>query len=266
MSFYGRSFLFDSIPSERFGIYISDLDADAVSMSMGSYDVEIVEKKIFRRPTPYLYGFTGVPHLEFEMSCLSEEELTAEDFEGVQKWLFGINTYKPLQIDQYDMQSVVFYAVLKNPEIIRVGNKIYGCKFQVVCNSPFGFTFPKTVTYEYTASVADATELFYNSSDDTANYLYPSMVITMNNTGGDLTITNLEDNSYVFEFTDLQPNEIITIDNSLQTLSSSTGLKRLGNFNKHWLRFVPYENTLHIQGNVESIVLTYSNIVKKIGG
>lgn len=266
MAFYGRTFLYNSFPSEQYGLYISELDADGISNSMGSYEVDIKEAKIFRRPTAYFYGTTSIPHLEFNMSCLSEQELTAEDFEGVQKWLFGSSTYKTLQIDQYDMQSVVFYALLNSPEIIRVGNKIMGCSFNVVCNSPFGFNFPQTVIYSYTAAVVNATESFYNSSDDTSNYLYPSMVITMNNTGGNLTITNLQDNNRIFELTDLEPNEIITIDNSFQTISSSTGLKRLSHFNKHWMRLVPYLNTLHIQGNVENIDMTYSNIVKKLGG
>jgi len=161
MSFYGRSFIFNGIPSESFGLYISDLDASGVSNSMGSYDVEVKEKKIFRRPTSYFYGASSIPHLEFDMTVLAEEELTAEDFEGVQKWLFGQDGYKTLQIDQYDMQEVVFYVILNSPEIIRVGNKIYGCKFRVICNSPFGFTFPKTYTCVYTSSVVDAMESFY---------------------------------------------------------------------------------------------------------
>lgn len=266
MSFYGRAFIFSDIPSETYGLYISDLDASGISNSMGSYNVEIKEKKIFRRSVPYLFGVTGVPHLEFDMTVLAEEELTAEDFEGVQKWLFGQDGYKTLQIDQYDMESVVFYAILNSPEIIRVGNKIQGCKFHVVCNSPFGFTFPKVYTCAYGSSVVDAMESFYNSSDDTSNYLYPSCVITMNNIAGNITITNESDNNRVFEITGLHANEVLTINNSLQTISSSTGLKRLGNFNKHWMRFVPYLNTLHVQGNVESIVMTYSDIVKKIGG
>lgn len=266
MAFYGRSIIFNGIPSEEYGLYISDLDASGISNSMGSYDLEIKEQKIYRRPTAYLYGTTATPHLEFDMTLLAEEELTAEDFEGVQKWLFGQDGYKTLQVDQYDMQSVVFYAILNSPEIIRVGNKIQGCKFHVVCNSPFGFTFPKVTSYTYGSSVVNATETFYNSSDDTANYLYPTCVITMNNIAGNITITNQEDNNRVFEIVNLHANEIITINNSLQTISSSTGLKRLGNFNKHWLRFVPYLNTLHIQGNVANIELTYSEIVKKIGG
>lgn len=266
MSFYAKSFIYNGIPSDTFGLFISDLDASAINSSMGSFDVTLYEQKIYRKQTPYFFGATGVPHLEFDMSCFSEQELTAEDFEGVQRWLFGSTSYKTLQIVQEDMQEVVFYAILNSPEIIRVGNIIMGCKFHVVCNSPYGFKYPQTVVYTYTASIVDANEIFYNASDDISNYLYPTTVITMNNIGGDITITNSDDVNRVFEFTDLQPNEVITIDNSLQTISSSTGLKRLSLFNKHFLRFVPNVNHLHIQGNVLSISNTFSLIVKKIGG
>lgn len=266
MGFYGNSFLFDGIPSELYSLRISELDASGVNDSMGSFDVEIKEQKPLRRTVPYFYGAYATPHLEFDMSCYSENELTAEDYELIQKWLFGKGSYKKLQIVQYDMQDVFWWAILNSPETVKVGNQIMGCKFHVIANSPFGFSFPKTVTYTYTSSVINSNELFYNSSDDTSNYMYPSCIITMNNTDGDLKITNSNDNNRVFEFTGLQANEVITIDNSLQTISSSSGLRRLGNFNKHWLRFVPGENNLLIQGNVESIAITFSNIVKKIGG
>ena len=266
MSFYGSSFLFDGIASEQYSLRISDLDISAINEAMGSFDVEIKEQKILRRTVPYFYGAYATPHLEFDMSCYSEDELTAADYQLIQKWLFGQSLYKKLQIVQYDMQDIFWWAILNSPQTVKVGNRIMGCKFHVIANSPFGFSFPKTVTYSYTSSVVNNNEVFYNSSDDTANYMYPSCVITMNNIGGDVTITNSNDSSRVFEFTDLQADEVITIDNSFQTISSSSGLRRLGNFNKHWLRFVPGINNLNIQGNVLSIAITFSNIVKKIGG
>jgi hypothetical protein len=90
--------------------------------------------------------------------------------------------------------------------------------------------------------------------------------LTVNDFGGDVFIENEEDGGRIFSFTDLQTNEVITIQNDYQIISSSTGLKRLGNFNKHWLRFLPGKNTLHITGSVASISNTYSLIVKKVGG
>jgi phage-related protein len=265
MAFFGRSFIYDSVPSETYGLLISDIDAQAINQSMGSSAMEIYEQKIYRRTVPFFYGSTTANKLSFKFSAFSEDELTAEDFQQVQRWLFSSRTYKRFQIDQLDMQSVYFNCILNTPEIVRVGNLIQGFNCTVECDSPFAYNFPKTVTYTYTDAVIDSTVTFYNSSDDTGAYLYPITVITVNTFGGDVSITNLDDSNRVFSFTGVSPNEVLTVNNSLQTISSSTGLRRLSYFNKHFLRLVPGVNRLRIQGNVGSVAMTTQFVVKKIG-
>jgi phage-related protein len=88
----------------------------------------------------------------------------------------------------------------------------------------------------------------------------------MNLFGGNIVITNLDDASRQFYFTDLSPSEIVTVDNSLQTVSSSSGLRILSKFGKKFLRLVPGVNRLRIAGNVASIAMTTVLISKKIGG
>jgi len=266
MSFYGRTFIYDDVPSENYGLFISDIDASAVNRTMGNTSVEIYEKKLFRRATPYFYGATPSKKLSFKFSSFSEDELTGDDFELVQKWLFGSKTYKKFQVVQEDMQQVYFNAIMNDPEIVRVGNMIMGFTCNVECDSPFAYLFPKTTTYSYTGSTVDSVEEFYNASDDADSYLYPKLVITVNSFGGDVTIRNLSESSRSSVFTSLSPNEVITIDSSFQTISSSTGLKRLSNFNKKFLRLVPGLNRLRVQGNVASVVMTTQFISKKIGG
>lgn len=267
MAFYGRSFIYNGVPSELYNLYIGGIDADAVNQSMASSSMEILEQAIYRKPTPYLYGMTPSPKLEFAFSAYSEDEITADSFELIAKWLFSERSYKPFQIDQPDMQDVVFYAILQDPQIDRVGNLIHGFSATVLCNSPFAFKFPKITTYTYSASVVDVTEVYFNESDDTGDYLYPSsLIITMNNEGGNVSITNLDDNNRVVSFTTLLADEVLTISPLYQTLSSSTGLYRLSNSNKKFLRLAPGRNRLRIQGNVASIAMTNQLIVKKLGG
>lgn len=267
MAFFGRSFIFNNQPSELFGLYIMDIDANAINSSMGNSSMEIKEKKIFRRPTPYFLGATPMPKLEFELSAYAENEMDASSFEIVQKWLFSSREYKKLQIDQPDIQDVYFNCIFNNPKIDRVGNLIRGFTSSIQCDSPYAYKFPQTTTYTYTASVIDSTETYYNMSDDDGDYLYPlSLVVTMNNEVGGFSITNLDDNNRVVSFSDLSANEILTISPTYQTISSSTGLKRLGNSNKKFLRLVPNRNRLRIQGNVASISMVNQFIAKKIGG
>lgn len=267
MGFFGRSFIFDGIPSERFGLYIMDINSNAISSSMGSSSMDILEKKIYRKAMPYFFGATPSPKLEFSFSAYSEQEMDAVQFEAVQRWLFSSRSYKRFQIDQPDLQNIYFNVILNDPEIKRVGNLIQGFGCKVICDSPFAYKFPKTTTYTYTATVVNATETYYNLSDDKGDYLYPNeLVITMNNTNGDISITNLDDDDREMEFMNLSANEVLTISPLYQTIRSSTGLKRMNNFNKKFLRLVPNRNRLHIQGNVSSIAMTNQFIAKKIGG
>lgn len=268
MSFYGRGFIFDSVPSESYGLFISELDANAVNKSMGNNSMELYTQKIYRRATPYFYGASPAPVLSFQMSAFSEDEIDASTFQEIQKWLFSTRTYKKLQIDQIDMQDIYFNCILNNPEIIRVGNLLKGLSWTVVCDSPFALKFPKTTTYTY-PSGAPVNQLhqYLNQSDDSGSYLYPtSLIITMNNIGGDISITNLSDSNRVSSFTGLSPNEILTISPLYQTVSSSTGLRRLSNSNKKFLRLIPGLNQLRVVGNVSSISMTNSWVAKKIGG
>lgn len=266
--FFGRSFIYDGTPSERFGLYIGDIDGDSINRAMGNTSMEILEQKIWRNPTPYFFGGTPSPKLSFPFSAYSEEELDAIDFEVIQKWLFSSRTYKKFQIDQPDIQDIYFNAILQEPEILRVGNLIKGFSCTVECNSPFAFKYPQITTYSYSNNiVVDSTETYYNLSDDVGSYLYPTtLVVTMNNSGGNFSITNLDDSSRIVSFTGLSTNEILTISPLYQTLSSSSGLKRLSNSNKKFLRLIPNKNRLRIQGNVSSIVMTNTWIAKRIAG
>lgn len=264
--FYGRSFIFDNVPSEIYGLYISSLDNSGAESSDGSSSMDIIEKKIFRRPSPFFLGATPSPVLTFKLSAFFDGEMDAVHFEAVQKWLFSRREYTRFAVDQPDVQDVYWNCLLIDPTIERVGNLIRGFTCTVRCDSPYGWKYPKTTIYEYTATSVDATEIFYNTSDDDGSYLYPNLVITQNNTDGDISITVTEDSNRVFSFMDLQANEVLTVDCLNQTISSSTGLKRMGNFNKNFLRLVPGKNTLEIVGNVESIAMETQFVARKIGG
>ena len=268
MAFYASSFQFDGIPSETFGLLISEIDGSSVDSSMGSSSMDILNQKIYRKSTPYLYGMTPSQNLSFEISANTQhsDEIDAEDFQLIQAWLFSPRTYRKLLIMQPDMESVYFNCIFNNPKINRVGNKIVGFTATIECNSPYAWNYPKTTTYTYSVPTVDNSVIFYNSSDDKGAYLYPTCAITMNSFGGYITITNSSDTNRVFSIITLSAGEVITIDSSNQTMSSSLGLKRMANFNKKFLRFIPGVNNIRIQGNIASLAITVQTIAKKLGG
>ena len=268
MAFFGRSFMFDGVPSEVYGLYIMDIDANAINQSMASSSMEIKEQKVFRRPTPYFLGATPSPKLQFEFSAYSEEGIDADTFQIIARWLFSSRKYKKLQIDQEDIRNIYFNCIMNDPKIVRVGNIIQGFTCTVLCDSPYAWLYPRTVSYTYTdPNLNDSPITFYNASDDSGSYLYPdSLIITMNNFGGNCRIVNTSDNDRTFLLSNLLAGEVITMDCNLQTISSSTGLKRLENFNKNFLRLSPGVNYLKLTGNVGSLSMTTKFVAKKISG
>lgn len=265
MSFFGRSFVYDGIPSETHNLFISSPDGGDVKTSGGS-DTEVISEKIRRRSRLFTYGFDQSPTLKFEImvNAPSKNGLTAVDIEVAKRWLLGRQGYKKLQIMQPDMQDVYFNCIFTNSQEHKVGNIIRGLTFDVICDAPWGFAFDKILTYDYIVAFIDTTIFINNLSDDNY-YLYPQLDVTMNSTGGDITITNANDNGRIFEFTSMSPDEVISINNDLQIMESSTGLFRLSNFNKNWLRLVRGINELSVVGNVSQLLFTLQ-YARKIGG
>jgi phage-related protein len=227
--------------------------------------MDIVEEKIYRKAIPYHLGSTPNSKLSFSISAFSEEDLDADMVARIEKAYFSHRTYKPFMIYQPDLEDVYWLAILQDPRFHKIGNIAKGVSFTVSCNAPYGFHYPHQTAWTFTDPTVDQTVIFNNTSDDSGDYLLPQLVITMNNTAdADLSITNSDDGNRNFVFTDLSQNEVIIMDCYRQTLSSSTGLRRLSKFNKKYLRLVNGLNHLRIQGNVASIVMTTQFISKKI--
>jgi len=254
MSFNAKSFVFDGTPSETYDLSISNLNSGE-EFSTGSSSVDLLTQNIFRRSTPYFYGVTTGGVLSFPCAITRRDEITAEESRIISAWLFGRLEYKKLQVVQSDMLNVYYNCFLNNPQLLKVGNKIHGYSFDVVCDAPWAWEFPKTLTKTYTGTVSD-TFTFDNTSDD-SDYLYPSLVVTINGSGGAVNITNTTDASRLFQVTALSAAEVLTVDNSRGIMTSSTGLIRLSLFNKNWFRFVPGRNSLTVAGEFSSLVFTY---------
>jgi len=263
MSFWGASFIFDGKPSELYSLYIASPNGGDVDVT-GSSNVELYVESLYRKSKNYLLGAKQSPALEFDVSFNSPREITSPDIGHIQSWLFGHSQYKKLQILQSDMQDVYFNCFLTNPQVNKVGNIIRGVKATVVCDSPFAWTFPRTKTYSFTDADVNSIVDFYNLSNDN-DYNYPSLEITANEFGGDFSISVSQDNDRLFEFTGLTSGEIITINNELGTISSSTALRRLSNFNKNWFRLVKGRNTITFSGSLSQVDMTYQ-FARKVGG
>jgi len=261
MAFHGQNFIFDSVPSENYGIVItsgSDNSQEPVA------DINPTTARIYRRNKSFLYGVTPDPTLQFSINLNSiTGEIDSVSFGLISEWLFGQQTYKKLQILQDDMSDVYFNCFFLKPEIVRYGNIITGLRASVTCDSPFAYTFPRTSTYTYATEPNESQILFDNLSHD-SYYLFPKVSFTMTSSGGDVTLETVEEGR-TFTFEGLAANETITVDNDLQIITSSLGLLRLSKFNKNFLRFIKGRNTIKVTGDITNLSFEYS-FARKIGG
>jgi phage-related protein len=198
MSFWGKTFIFDSIPSERYSLIITSGDGES-SITNASGNTELITQPVFRRSVPYLLGVKQFPPLLIQASITTtDNEITIEDSRLIQKWLFGHLEYKKLQIVQSDMPDYYINCLLTSPQIRRVGNIIRGFDFAIQCDSSFGGwantiteTVEKTnpaynVTWSgvdsllYTYTETSQNHTVYNVSDN-PDYTYPIIKVHMQN-------------------------------------------------------------------------------------
>lgn len=237
--------------------------SDAVT-GPGSGNIEIVEQFIYRRPIPFFYGVKFTSKMSFPISFFSPDEIDAQTFSYLQNWLFGQLGYKKLIVVQPDMDAFYMNCIFTEPNVIRVGNIIYGIQGTCTMDSQFAWTYPRTSTYNFTSPPSDY-QIIFNNDSHYAGYLFPLMTFTMNATGTYVYIDNWSDNHRIFDFEGLAPNEVITVNNDLGIVTSSLSIPRLSNFNKHFFRFVPGINTIRMSANISQLTFTYQ-FARRLGG
>lgn len=262
MAFWARSFIFDDIPSETYGLFLISEGGAGVLQNTGSNSVEPYTQEIYRRAKPYFFGVQQTPVLTFSLSFASLTPVDALQQQTIQKWLFGHNSYKKLQIMQCDMESVYFNCILNNPTITTVGNFAYTFKCDVTCDAPWAWEYPKSASYG--PFDVEGTFTFNNISDDNY-YMLPTFTVTLSSSEDEFQLLNQTDNNKGCTFTGLSPKETLTIDSSRYLITSSTGLLRVGNMTGILPRLVPGLNKLQVIGSVDDITIDYQN-ARKVSG
>lgn len=262
MSFNGLNFIFDGKSSEFFGLYLFNLNGRGSEEFSGGANFQIHTDKTPMSPKHSLLGINEEEPLKFKLSFGSLKPLSRYDISSIQKWLFGHKDYKELKIIQDDMMNVHYKCILNNPQIKTIGNMPYAFTCDVICDSSYAWESEKT--YHYVTNGASKT-IIHNNISDLFGYVYPKVEFTTLSSGGKVVFLNKSNGNMETTFEGLSANEKITLDGELQTIVSSKGLKRLGNFNKNWFELISGANQIEITGNIDKLSITYAN-AKRIGG
>lgn len=262
MSFWGKTFIFDEVPSEYYELFLCNIGGSGVGSNMGQTQVEPYTAKVYRNPKVYLYGTEQSPVLTFQMTFGCEKVLDTLRQQAIQKWLFGHQQYKKLRISQCDMQDVYFNCILTDPKIVTIGNLPYAVECTVICDSPWAWEYDKSFILKDINGYVNFN--FENTSDDNY-YMFPIIEVELEINQSVFQLTNITDNNQKMQFTGLLGGEKITIDCEKGLITSQSGLKRLDNFKGTLFRLLPGLNNISFNGQAKSLVIKYQN-ARKVSG
>jgi hypothetical protein len=263
--FYGLNFVFDGKASEDYGLSIANFESGGSKDSQAGSEATLHQKRVYRKPKPYFYGRTFDNPLEFELTIAAENPIAGYDRSVIESWLLGRSGYLPLMIIQEDIGNVIFNVIFTQASAKYAGNFNRGFTLHGICDAPWGYEYPKTLTKTYSGSaIVDETFTFYNASSDN-DYLYPEISFTTSGIGTFFDLVNNTDNGRTFEFRSISPYETITVDNYKQIITTDKYIMRIDKFNKKFFRLVQGMNSIRLVSAITNFTMTYS-FAKKIGG
>lgn len=264
MSFYGTSFIFDGVPSEKYNLYIAKLGGSFDSSSSGGAGLTLIKNKPIRQPNHQVIGYKFEAVLEFELSlyCDDEQGLDRNLVSQIRSWLFESPGYKKLEIMQNDLYDTYFNCILKNDRVQNVGGLVRGFTCTVECDAPWAWG-PPTLLRQ--SNITKGKILHYYNESHSPTYTYPQITIKMPATDvSDLTIINVTDNNREFKLTKLKGGDLLHIDNQTQYMYRESGLPLLKDFNYAWLRLLPGNNKLLFQSTLSEFKMAHEN-ARKVG-
>lgn len=255
-------FIYNDIPSEIYDCSLVFIDESYTNRPSGS-GVEMITDSIRRNAKVLYLDASQAPPLEFGIEVVFEEPVDIFVLTQVKDWLGGEITFKELQICAENFNTFYFNCYITLDEDLIYAGGYRGVKATVHCDAPWAWEHEDDITYVFDDTSIPHVVEFNNLSAD-SEYLRPTIEITAAN-AGDVSITNVTFNNRETKFSNLLQGETVTLDNLYGFISSDTGLRRVANFNKKFLKMDKGMNELIISPNVSSLKITYQN-AKRIGG
>lgn len=260
MAYEGLQFIYDGIPSQRYGLMFAFFDS-ADYKHVGGSENDLIVDKATRSLRHVLLASTPADPLEYDIEVVATRPLQPYEVNTVHNWLCGQMTFKKLTIQAPQYAGMHFNCVFNEPDdyYIRAGTN--GFNLTMTCDAGGAWSDAKTATY----TPEDGGIVIFNNQSASFDYLYPTVTFTLDG-GTDFSIINTTDSTTrEFKFTDLTDGETITVNGQTGQITSSLGNTRVDKFNKHYLRLMHGINNLKCIGKVSSLKFTYEKFIR-IGG
>ncbi len=260
----------DSMSFTNVGFYIDGVKYDSLNISSTPYIVrnspeinmpfiggkQIAETRVPYSDVPHFYGTQKEPLSFNVLFSILDDQYTHSNLMQIGR-IFGQDKYVSFQTED-DLDK--YYYVIPNGgvNLVTYGTFKGMYELNLRANAPHAWA----AATPHTISATPNTEYVINNTTNVMNpkyrdyRYYPTMTITLTGASTSMTITNLSDSNRQTTFTGLTTSEVLTIDNRLKTITSSTGNNRFTNFNKNWLYLVEGSNTLRFSSSATVVINT----------
>ena len=244
--FSAMYFSLDGIYSGVYGLRIASFE-NVGGAEENSFLSPMINISRSARSNRFYYGGRTVDSpLEKLISMVSDRGINDINRREILSWLYAPG-FRELIIHQPDYENYKFRVAISCINTIYVGSLCVGFSMNLTFDSIYGYGEP-TISKQTLSGSAKTIKLL-NRSDPICQYVMPTIKFTNRRSSGSLSITNKSDASLSkFLISNLSNNEVVTIDNELQIISSSSKDDILSSFNKAWLKLKPGINELSLQG------------------
>lgn len=243
--FNATTFSYAGISSSEWGLIIADFDNSNV-METEAFSPNLSLLKVPGQ-LRFFYGkveYETAPTCEFSIikeniTGTDSVGITAEARAAIMSWLVGRNAFLPLTFHSGDNENYTYYCIFTGVKTIWVNGRCYGFRLTAEFDSPFARGKDDSIIIKpgtHTVTLQNSSSL-----DD---YVYPIVTFT----GGSIDIVNnTDDSSRHFTFSGLNSLETVTVDNELNTITSTRDGEKLSYFtSKKWLRLRRGRNELTV--------------------
>lgn len=242
------TFIFDGVKSTDMGLYNIKIDSGFYSTPYVSGQ-DIIEDNIPNSHIPYFYGVKKKP-LEFQLTfSMGNEKFTEDQKFKIARWLIK-EEYCEFQITDY-LGKIFNVIAVSNVEFMSGGTKEGYFQITFRCDAPWAWSPISIQNYDLSSITTPTVIELFNKSN-VLQYHYPEIEFKLYGTNTGILLKNLSDGGREFEFTGLNVNEKIYVNNKNTRIETDApSVYRLGNFNKKWLRLVQGVNRIEVIGQCQ---------------
>ena len=265
MDAFFKDIRFGNFVASEHELYPVTFESSGTNTSSFGMGGESQEEYIGTNTIPNDYGTKYQNKLEFSITFMpnpcrvNKVEFTNHEIRSILRELTGKQYYEDFYFlddnGYFDERLHFRVKLVDDPERIRI-NGINGLKFYFTCDSFWAYTDPRTINLNLKSGQKF---YIYNQSDELNDYLYP--IVKIKNCSGDLTITNLSDNSRKTVVKGLTSTEIVALDSRKDIISST--IDRNIDFNLIFPRLIPYKNELTVDKDC-TLTITFTELRKVV--